>query len=153
GRRAREAAPRAPSYARPPGRNAAASASFLFVEKRQGEGAAGIGEDGEERPAAPGPEFRARRQYFAQHAELLARTRLEAGEEQHVAVGLAPGEIAQAILERVPVAAEPFGERERAGKGLEHVPGEVDFSQRQLAFARSVDDVIGARHAVDAGAR
>jgi len=76
-----------------------------------------IDEHREERPAAAGPEFGAGGEHFAQHAELVARHPVEIRNQQDMTVGLAPRQIAQAVLERVPVAAEPVRKLERLGEG------------------------------------
>ena len=108
-RRARGATPPFRRYARPPAPRA--EASRLSEKRRQRQRAFRIDEDREEWLAAFRPGFGARAQYVDQHAEVVARLRLF--DQQHVRWRFAPGKVGEAILQRVPVVAEPVREAER----------------------------------------
>ena len=81
-------------------------------------------------------------------------------DQQHMAGGFAPRQIAQAVLERVPVAAEPVAGNPSASANALHQASlsgrasEVDAAATcEPAAPRRVEDLRRARRAIHAGAR
>src|SRR3954468_10654324 len=156
--RARAAGLRARPYGSPPARTLEAWRSLFPVEIRHVERALGVDEHREEQSALLRPEQRRRAEYVDQHATVLRRALGEVAKQNEPAVGFVPRKIAQAILERIPVAAEPSRKLERAGDTTQQLvfrrralQRDVDDTQAAAAHDVEHDDV--ARRAVHAGTR
>src|SRR5450759_2246750 len=117
-------------------------------------------DDRPERLTLPLPVFRSAVEHFHRGGELLLMAGAEMLamlEQQHVARSRMPGKIAEAVFERVPVAAEPVGKSKRlghqAGEALLVVhAADVHAPQREARCLRGLGDEPRVRAGqVDAG--
>src|SRR6185312_2340342 len=115
-------------------------------------------EHGEERAILPAPVGRGRAENLGEGLPIGRAQARRMLEEQHMAARLRPGQVGEAVFERIPVASEPGGKFERRRDPAEQRvlaggAAQLDARDPQVAAARRLEDVLDVRGGIHGGFR